>query len=242
MSPAFGLAGELLSGQSRYGQAYRGSERLTKPIGELFGRFAPYAAYRTLRSSKKGGGTMEQGPMAALKQFTGVPTVKLLDPKKTAALGMKDYEQALSMPDEIKFRHDYTLQQLPQQLKEYAQKSGAPLPGSTLSALRHDIEAVQTRDLYMAQYAHAHGANSFKSLPSMNRAQAGIAFMLQHKYVSPSQAQQWTNALKQPGLTESDLTTAANDIWGTPGIGSALNEWKKIVKEMTPQPALAARP
>src|SRR5215472_15014705 len=242
LSPAFGLGLELLTGQSRYGQAYRGGERVSKPISEMLGRFAPLAALHTFMTSKKGGGTMEQGPMEGLKQFFGIPTTKLLDPNKTAALGMKDYEQALSMPDEIKFRHDYTLQQLPHQLQAYAKKSGSPLPGNTLSALKHDIDAVEMRDLYMAQYAHAHGANSFKSLPAMNRAQAGIAFMLQHKYVTPSQAQQWTEGLKQRGLTESDLTTAANDIWSTPGIGSAVNEWKKMVKEMQPTPALAARP
>jgi len=96
--------------------------------------------------------------------------------------------------------------------------------------------------MYQVHYANAHGAKSFKSLPAMNKALAGIAFNLQYKYATPELARQWRAGLSQPGMTESDLSTAANDIWAHNGIGVVANEWKSMMKSAQPNPALASRP
>jgi len=239
-SPAFGMLQELISGQSRYGQAYRGNERITGPLGELAGRFGPYSTLKSLTTSKKGGGTFQQGVIPGLKQFFSIPTTKLNNPSQTAALGMKDYEQALSMPDEIKFRHDYSLQQLPRELKHYARVNGSPLDNNSLSMLRHDIDNVETRDMYQTHFAGAHGARSFKSLPAIDKAKAGIAFNLQYKYFTPQQAQEYSAALGTVH-NESDMTKAADMIWRANDIGKAATKWKAMVKQMQANPVLASR-
>jgi hypothetical protein len=231
---------EGYTGLTKYGQHLRGNQRLTQPLADLASRFEPYAALKSALSAKKGGGTFKEGLVPGLERYAGIPMSTLTDPKKTAALGMKDYEQALSMPDEIRFRHDYSVQQLPQQLQEYQRQNGYPLDSGSLAKLRHDFDAVETRDLFQSKYASDHGANSFKSLPGLSKAQAGIQFMLANKYVSQATANSWKAQLAQV-QNDTEANYAANTIWASHQIGQAANAWKKIVKQMQPQTLTPAR-
>jgi len=239
-APAPNFLEELMAGQTRYGQQLRGSQRVSTPLWDLIRRFEPAAALSSALESKKGGGTFKQGPLAAASMFGGIPLTQLRSADETAALGMKDYEQSLSRPDEIKFRYNYSLNQFPRELKLYNHKNGSPLDRQSIAAIKGDMEAVEQRDLWQYKYAQAHGANSIRSLPAINRAQAGIAFMTQHKYFTPEVAREAQQAINQ-AKTESDMDTVATQIWAYHRIGNIVNQWKAAIKKMQPQPLQASR-
>jgi len=235
---------EWALGRDKYGNALRGNERIRTPIQDLINRFKPISVYHALVGSKHGGGTFEQSRLGALEQFMGVPYEKLTNLPKTAALGMKDYEQSLSMPDEINFRHDYTMKQLPRELKIYAKKNGSPLSASDKAMLVHDIAAVHDRDIYQYQYAQKYGARSFKSLPASDRAKAGIQFMVEHKFFTPEIAREARQYMSQ-AKNEKEMDTAASKIWDYGGrtgpIGHVSTRWKDMLKKMQPPPLEAGR-
>lgn len=239
-APAPSTIEEWALGQTKYGQPLRGNQRVTTPIQDLINRFKPVGVYHTLVGSKKGGGTFQQSRLGALEQLMGVPYEKLTDLKKAAALGMKDYEQNLSMPDEIQFRYNHGMSQLPQEMALYEKKTGTKVPPSTISAIKGDMTAVERRDMFQYQYAHARGANSFRTLPPVDRFKAGVQFMHDHGYWSKADAAQ---ALQQSKVytTDPEMADAASQIWGSLTIGQYVTQWKAMMKAIQPTPLQAGR-
>lgn len=243
-SPALGALEEWRTGRDRFGRSLVGSQRFTQPLSDLAHRFRPIGMLGTLMGSHKGGGTFKQGPAAFAEGLTGLGLERLRDPQTSAALGTKDYEQALPKPDEIQFRYHWFNTNLPRQLELYKQKTGQAFPRSSISAIKGDAEAVERRDMFQYKYAADRGAHSFRSLPAVDRLQAGIKFMVDHKFWSQAtgtQYQNQANQLKAQGATEKDMDEAANGIWGSLTIGQQVNQWNSIVKQLSPQPLQAAR-
>jgi hypothetical protein len=230
---------EGLTGQGRYGQAYRGNERVTGPLGELAKRFKPLGVLEAMANTKKGGGTFKQGPLQGIEQAFGSPLSELTNKKETAALGMKDYEQALSRPDEIKFRHDWAVQHIPQALATLAQH-GTHLTPARVSKWKGDLAAVEQRDLWQVKYAGEHGARSFKSLPPINRYEAGIQFNLSHGYITPQAAKQKIAEASRIN-DDSILNTLATAEWENHAIGVVSQAYSSVLKALQPPSRLAAR-
>jgi hypothetical protein len=231
---------EAATGHDPYGKTLAGNAGQAA-LNDVLKRFTPLSYLNTLTGSKKGGGTFTQGAKAFALDELGIPLKQLVNPKQTAALGMKDWETSLSKPDEIQFRYTQGKSQLPAELKLYQKKTGTPLSPSDVGMLKGDMEAVEQRDMWQYRYAQAHGANSFRTLPAKNRAQAAIAFMTAHKYFTPalaSQAEQYMSTAK----SEADMNTVATALWGYHPIGKVVTEWKSKLKTIQPSPLTPARP
>ena len=236
---------ELGTGRDSFGNQIRGgiTGRAAQAMSDTLKRFTPYSYLNMLTGAKKGGGTFQEGALPFALSELGVPYKQLRDPKTTAALGMKDWEQSLTKPDEIKFRYQQALKQFPQELSLYAKKNGTPLDRGTIAKIKGDFEAVQQRDLWQYNYAQSKGANSFRALPAIDKATAGIKFMVDHKYMHPSDvasAMQGIQEAKRMG-SEAEMNTIASEIWGSYPIGQIANTWKSTMKAMQPVPLQPAR-
>lgn len=224
---------ELARGQDRYGNALKGNARVTQPATDVLKRFEPLSALENLTGSKHGGGTTVQGPGPAAEQFMGVPVSQLSDADKTAALGMKDYEQALDKPDQINFRYDTSLSRLPGELQLFHQHTGqAPAP-ALVSKIKGDLEAVHQRDMYQYNYAKSVGSKSWRSLSATNKATGTLAFMVQHRYIHPQQVaqlQQTLSTLKD----DKQIEDVVSQLWQDTGIGAVANEWQNSMKTLKP--------
>jgi hypothetical protein len=231
---------EAATGMDRFGNKLKGGEHITTPIRDIAKRFTPLSYLNTFRGAKKGGGTFLESPRQGVMNWLGIPAEQLRDPKTTAALGTKDWEQSLSKPDEIQFRYNHGLSQLPMQLKLYEKKTGQAFPANTVAALKGDMAAKERLDMFQYKYAADHGVHSFRSLPAVDRVKAGIQFMLDHHYWHQSDAQQYQAAMKQ-ATNESDMDYLASQIWGGLTIGQTVNQWNSIVKQLQPQALQAPR-
>lgn len=232
-APVPGALEELMRGQNRYGTALKGSARYRQPISDLAHRFEPYSALQTLLGSKRGGGTTLQGPLAAAEQFGGVPVEQLRNADTTAALGMKDYEQALDKPELINFRYQLSLNRLGQEQQLFHQHTGTAPQEHMMGRIRGDLEAVHDRDMFQYNYAKSKGANSYRSLPAVNKAQAALSFLTQHRYITPQRAAMLAQTISH--LTDDkQLEQVASDLWSDTGIGAISNEWQRSIKELQP--------
>jgi hypothetical protein len=231
---------EFATMQDRFGNKLKGAEHITKPISDTLHRFTPLSYLNVARGAKKGGGTFLESPKQGLFNFLGIPVNQLRDPKTTAALGMKDWEQSLPKPEEIQFRYNQGIKQLPQELALYRRKNGSPLDSGSIAQLKGDMEAVERRDMFQYQYAASKGVHSFRSLPAVDRAKAGVKFMLDHHYFTQSDARD-AQAYISSAKTESDMDQAAADIWSSHPIGQTISEWKSTMKQLEPAPLQAAR-
>lgn len=240
-SPAIGFLEQAVSGRDRFGRPLVGlSGRVGGPLGDLVHRFRPYGMLETLIGSHHGGGTFLQGPAAFGMGLTGLGLQRLRAPDVAAALGVKDYEQALPKPDEIRFRHEWGLKTLPRQLKLYEKMNGAPMDASSIAQLKGDMDAVENRDLFQYQWAHSRGANSFRSLPATDRAKAGIKFMRDHGVFTQQDAidaQDYMNEAK----TERNMDQVASEIWAAYPVGRTVNQWNSMMRRMQPSPLEASR-
>jgi hypothetical protein len=233
---------ELGTGRDNFGNQIKGgiTGRAAQAMTDMMHRFTPYSYLNMLTRQKKGGGTFLEGGKAFALSELGIPYKQLRDPQTTAALGMKDWEQALPKPQEIEFRYQTGIKQFPQELKIYNQKAGSPLDRGSIAWIKGDMEAVRARDLYQYNYANAHGAGSFRSLPAVDRAKAGIAFMLQHKYFHPSDARD-AMAYMNSAHSETEMSQVASDIWASHPIGQAVSQWRSEIRAMNPQPIQPGR-
>ena len=232
-APAGQALQELATGTNRYGSALKGSARVTQPFADMFSRFEPYSALKNALGGRTSG-TFVHGGMQGLAAFLGTGMVQLANAKKSASLGMKDYEQSLAAPDEIKFRIQNTLTRLPQEAALYQKATGTPVDPNLFGRLLGDLEMVQQRDLYQYHYASAHGAKSWKSLPALNKLQGTIAFIQQHRLV-PEQT--LTEMVQASGnlKTDKQVETFVHALWAGTGIGAVSTSWKNMVKGLTPQ-------
>jgi hypothetical protein len=231
---------EALSGHDPYGKALQGNAGEAAAT-DVLKRFTPLSYSNILAKSKKGGGTFQQGLKPFLESEFGVPLRQLVNPKQTAALGMKDWETSLPKPAEIQFRYNQAVKQLPQEMALFKKWNGGVGVGSALvSKLKGDLEAVEQRDMFQYKVAQSKGANSFRTLPAVDRANAGIDFMLQHKYISPSDAAGLKREMSQYN-TEPLMNQFATTIWGGPGIGSVVSQWKSAMKQLQPAPVAPPR-
>lgn len=243
LGPAAQALFEAATQRDRFGNQLKGGAQLSTPIKDALKRFTPFSYAGILGRSKQGGGTFLQGPRAALFSELGIPYSQLRDPKTSAALGTKDWEQSLSKPDEIQFRHQLFNQQLPQQLKLYESKTGQAFPANSIARIKGDAEAVERRDMFQYQYAASRGVHSFRSLPAIDRVKAGIQFMHDHGYWSAADAAQETNTLKQVAAQNDEpaMNDMASQIWGSLTIGQYVNQWNSMIKQISPHPLVAGR-
>lgn len=239
-SPAISALQSALTGTDIHGRPLVGSERISGPLGELFHRFRPIGMLENLASSHHGGGTFIQGPKNFALGLTGIGVQQLRDPRTAAALGVKDYEKALPKPDEIRFRHEWTLEMLPHQLALYKRKSGQALDDRTIAQIKGDLDAVEQRDMFQYKWAADRGAHSFRSLPAVDRVKAGIKFMLDHHYFTRSDALDMQHYMTQV-KDEKEMDQAASQIWGAAPIGQTLNQWNSMMRQLQPSPLEASR-
>jgi hypothetical protein len=232
---------EMLTGMTRYGQALKGNKRIEQPLTDLAHRFTPYSTIQNLLANKKGGGTFAQGPEAAAAQFLGAPLEKLNNAKQVAALGMKDYEQSLSTPDEINFRYHTSVQRLAGEAQLFHSRTGSQLTPALMGKIKGDLDAVHTRDLFQYQYAQAHGSKSYRSLPPINKIQGAIQFMTEHKYISTAEASQ-VLATASKIKDDTAIESLANELWSDTGIGDVANQWKSSMKDLQKPTLTPARP
>jgi hypothetical protein len=232
-TPTLQALEEIASGRTQYGQQIRGNVP-GQALSDLAKRFEPWSAYKTLTGSKKGGGTFAQGPAAAALQFGGVPLSKATNIKETAALGLKDLEQAASAPDAVRIRTRFDLQSMPQQARALG------LDSKQMGSWRGDIEAKEMMQLWQLQYASQHGAKSYKSLPAMNKYLGSVAFSLQHHYMTQAQANQALQGIK--GLDDNTLNTMATANWDATTIGTISKAYEEAYKAAQPVPHTPARP
>jgi len=235
-----------LSGMTQYGQQYKGQgwlglpNRFIQPIEEALSKYKPLGVSEVLARSKKGG-TFQQGLTAAAERFGGVPLSQLRNPTQTAGLGEKDYEQALATPDKIRFQYNQKLQNLPAELAMYQKaNNGQPLDGATLSRLKSDFDAVEQRDIFQFQYANAHGAKSWKSLPPVNKLNGTLDWMSHHGY---PHAEIVAFQHQAAGLTDDkQVESAVNRLWQATGIGQIESRWKSVTKGLKPPSLTKANP
>jgi hypothetical protein len=154
---------------------------------------------------------------------------------------VKDYEQSLPTPDEIQFRHDWSLHMLPREIGLYQQKTGQAPPPQLISKLKGDLDAVEQRDMYQYHYANNHGAKSWKSLPATNKIAGTLDYLQAHQMISPVQSRMFRN-VEQRLTSETQLEQLATELWHIGGTGMVANAWKSIVKEVKPHPPLKANP
>jgi hypothetical protein len=233
-APALQDLSEAVTGMDRYGKAIPGGfgGRVGKALSDMVGRFEPAAAFKSITGGRTSG-TFLGGPKQGLADYLGTGLVQLNNATKTAALGEKDYEQALSKPDEITFRMQHTLQQLPSEFAQYAAKVGSPPPPNLVGRIKGDLEMVQQRDLYQYHYASVHGAKSWKGLPPINKLQGTFAFIEQHKLIPQHMVGEMMTAAR--GLTnDKEIDAYVRALWAGTGIGSASNAWKRTMKSITP--------
>jgi hypothetical protein len=231
---------EWATGRDRFGKAFPSGQQVSGPLGDVVKRFTPLSYANILASSKKGGGTFLQGPKAFALSELGIPYSQLRDPKTTAALGMKDWETSLSKPDEIQFRLQQSQKELPTQLQLYKKTTGQALDPNVVGQIKGDLEAKAQMDSWQYKFAQSKGANSFRTLPAIDRLNAGLQFMQQHHYITPQDAAQVKAAL--PQLTsETEVDKLAAKVWATHKIGSLVTKWNAYVKKMQPTPIAPSR-
>lgn len=221
----------LITGQNRYGTAYRGGERFTGPIKDVLNRFKPWGELQTLASAKQGG-TFKQGAGSAIASAVGYPVQTLRDPTKTAGLAEKDYEAALSIPDKVKFQYNRKLELLPQEIAQYEKAAGQQISPQDLSRLKADFDAVEQRDLFQYHYAQQHGSKAWKSLPPMNKLAGTLDWLAHHGY-----SQATVEGIRQAALqahNDKEIEQAVSTLWSNTGIGQADSMWHNMVKRLTP--------
>src|SRR5215471_6636824 len=230
-----GITG-FAEGRDPYGKQYVGNQRVTEPLKGIAHAFKPYSALETLIAGKKGG-TYVQGPLQAAEQFAGVPLRELKNPKQTAGLGEKDYEQSLSPTDRIRFQYSRKMELLACELALYQKaNNGNPIDGQSLSRLKADFDNVEQRDIFMYQYANAHGAKTWKSLPPLNKFAGTVDWMTHHGY-SHSQLAALQHEVSTQATDDKQVEQLVNTLWQQTGIGHVERAWKSVVKGLQP-PAL----
>jgi hypothetical protein len=234
-SPALAALTGFVEGRDQYGKQYVGNQRFTEPIKGFAHAFKPYSALETLIGGKKGG-TYVQGPEQAALQLSGAPLKELKDPKKTASLGEKDFEQSLSPTDRIRFQYSRKLEQLPKELAMYQKAAGQPLDHMSLSRLKGDFDNVEQRDMFQYQYANAHGAKTWKALPPLNKFAGTVDWMAHHGYNHASLAALQHQVTTQ-ATDDKQVEAIVNKMWQATGIGQYESKWKSTVKGLQP-PAL----
>jgi hypothetical protein len=211
----------------RFGNKLKGGEHISTPIHDILHRFTPLSYLNTTRGAKKGGGTFLEGPRQGLFNFLGVPAEQLRDPKTTAALGTKDWEQSLPKPEEIQFRYHLALQRLPQMAK------AMKLSGPQVSQWRHDLEMKAELDAWQYHYAQSKGANSIRSLPPRNRAEAAVQFLKQYKIIGPQEAAANLADIRSV-KDDGTLSTLASALWASSGIGAVASANEDAYKAAQP--------
>jgi len=230
-----GITG-FTEGRDPYGRQYVGNQRFTEPLKGVAHAFKPYSALETLIAGKKGG-TYVQGPLQAAEQLAGVPLRELKNPKQTAGLGEKDYEQSLSPTDRIRFQYSRKMELLARELALYQKaNNGNPIDGQSLSRLKADFDNVEQRDIFMYQYANAHGAKTWKSLPPLNKFAGTVDWMTHHGY-SHSQLAALQHEVSTQATDDKQVEQLVNTLWQQTGIGHVERAWKSVVKGLQP-PAL----
>jgi len=234
---------EYLSGTDRFGNPLKGGEHITTPIHDILHRFTPLSYLNVFRGAKKGGGTFLEGPGQGLRNFFGIPASRLRDPKVTAALGMKDWEQSLPKPEEINFKYDRKLHDLAAQAQLFQRKNGTPMGRGYAAAIKGDIEAKRELELFQYHYAAGKGVHSFRSLPAVDKAQAAVAYLLKFRFIHPYEAADMKRQIAQDAKLndESLMAQDANDFWQYHPIGQTLNDWESTIKSMTPHPLQPGR-
>jgi len=217
---------EFGTGMDRFGNPLKGSAHVTTPIHDILHRFTPLSYASTATQAKKGGGTFLESPKQGFMDWLGLPVKQLRDPKETAALGLKDYEQSLPTPDLINFRYNWTLKQLPKEAKQLG------LKGSQLSSWRHDLEMTRERDQFLYHYATAHGAHSIRSLPPINRYKAAVEFNVRYKYMSPEEGRQALQGISQ--YDDSSINDLTRPPWSGTAIGTVSNAYRSTLKAIAP--------
>ena len=221
-----GITG-FAEGRDPYGKQYVGNQRFTEPLKGVAHAFKPYSALETLIAGKKGG-TYVQGPLQAAEQFAGVPVRELKNPKKTASLGEKDFEQSLSPSDRIRFQYQRKLEMLPRELARYKEVFKQELGPQWVSRLKADFDAVEQRDIYQYQYANAHGAKTWKALPPLNRLAGTLDWMAHHGYSHADVVaiQQGVHQMTD----DKQIDGVVNRMWQGTGIGTVESRWKSLTK------------
>jgi hypothetical protein len=232
LAPVPAALEEGLRGQTEYGQQLRGNEQVTKPITDLIGRFRPAGALQTIGGQKMGG-TFKQGPEMGALKLAGVPYQQMKDPKQTAALGLKDYESSLSIPDKIRFQLDWKQRNLPDEMALYKHATGEDAPGKMISALKSDWDAVEQRDLFQHHFAQAAHSKTWKGLTPTARLQGTIQWMQDHGH-NHSQLQQAQQLAKTSFVDDAEIDQVVNALWKGTGIGQVEAAWKTIVKGLQP--------
>ena len=228
------------TGRDPYGTQYKGNQRFTAPLMEAINKFKPLAAGEQAFAMKKGG-TYVQGAKAAGLSALGIPVSELRNPKTTAGLGEKDFEQSLSTPDRIRFQYSRKLQNLPDELALYQKANGGtPIDSQSLSRLKADFDAVEQRDIFQYQYANSHGAKTWKSLPPLNKLAGTLDWMAHHGY---NHAQIASIQHQAAGITDDkQVEQAVNTLWQNTGIGQVDSMWKSTVKGLQPPSLTKANP
>jgi hypothetical protein len=240
LGPVPMAAAELGTGATPYGQSFRGNQRLTGPISAMLSRYKPAGVSEVLARSKKGG-TFTQGNIPSLMRLTGVPWEQLRNPTQTAGLGQKDYEQALSVPDKIKFQYKTKMYDFPAQLAAYQKaNNGQPLSGQEISKIKGDFDAVEQRDLFQHSFANAHGAKTWKALPPVNKFQGTLRWMADHGYNHAELAA--AQHMEQTLGSDTDIEKLVNMMWKNTGIGHAEAVWKGVQKKIKPPSITQANP
>jgi hypothetical protein len=222
----------LISGANQYGTAYKGNQRVLGPIeSDILSRFKPLGAAESLLQTKKGG-TFVQNPEQAAFKFGGVPIEQLRNPTTTAGLGQKDFEQALSTPDKIRFQYEQAQNNFPAELQLFQKVSGQPLDPHVAARIKGDFDAIEQRDIFQYQYANSHQAKTWKALPPVNRLAGTLDWLAHHGYSNAQIAA--AQRVGQHLTSDKEMDKLVNALWQSTGIGQAASKWKSVVKGMKP--------
>jgi hypothetical protein len=232
LGPVSQAALEFLTGRNTYGTAYRGSQRLTSPIGEMLNRYRPMDVWNLLTRSKLGG-TFTQGGAAAAGRFLGSPVSQLRNPKQTAALGERDYEQALSPQDKINFQLNNNVSNFRSQVAAYNKANPqSPITRKDIGSYIGDYHAVAQRDSFQLNYANQHGSKTWKALSATDKLYGTIQWLQAHG-TPRSELASLVNFPHQ-AMNDQEIESIVNTLWQGTGIGQYASSWKSLQKDLAP--------
>jgi hypothetical protein len=119
---------------------------------------------------------------------------------------------------------------IPQQMKDYQKATGQTIPGPIVEGYKRDIKELQSQKNFKSDYADKHNASSYRKLPDVNKAQAGLDYLDKHKFFPPEQIKEWQQNL-DAAQSDDEAKQWASLFWGATNAGQYKSQWTQFMAQ-----------
>jgi hypothetical protein len=189
--------------------------RAGQPFGKLPGGFAPAKTF------PKTGLWPALGPVlgGGLAPRHAVGTVYHEQAKRDRMLQTTPMQH-------IGMRIDEAMKNIPNEVK-VLQKHGGISP-QIVAQYKGDLDAIKHRDEFRLKFAQGKGKTSYRALKPADKVEAALQYLEKYSHLPHSEVQGYRSSVK--GAGGQQLSSFANSLWSTTGIGQTKTAWTQMVK------------